>query len=370
MSRSVLHAPSSAARRLQCPGSARAEAAEPDDESPHAREGSAAHWVVEQRVQHGVIVPVGTLAPNGEPVTQEMAEGADLMAGYLVRIQQEHRFTAAHVEQPVSCRRIHPECFGPPDFFGVTDGYMVHLVDYEFGHLPIDPFENAQLVEYLSGVLDFLKLSDTVYVCFAICQPRAYSGDAAIREWRVRASDLRGLWNKLAAAEEEAESATPRHITGPECRYCRARWPCAALRGAAAGVMDFSTQQQPRALPIEAASLELRMIAEAADLLKFRREALEAQVDAALRAGQRAPHHQLVPGKPSPLKWTRPAAEVAALGKLFGVELLRPAEPITPNQALKLIAAPVISAYSERTPAGLKLAEISATEARRVFYTR
>ena len=372
MSHSPLHAPSSAARRLQCPGSAQAEAALPDDESAHTREGTAAHWVLERRIRDGGFTEAGTLTPEGFTVSAEMVDGAELLSDYLRRLGARYTFARAYVETPIECCRIHPNCFGTPDFFGVTEDGTVWVIDYKFGHGFVDEFENAQLVEYASGVLDHLGLDDDRQIVLAVCQPRYYGGAAAVREWRVHGADLRPLWNRLAAAESEAEptpgAALPRHQTGPECRNCRARLGCQALRRAASGTLEVCTRALPDQLPTDAASLELLQLREAAAIIKARAEALEAHVDAALRRGEAAPFHTLEQGAPGKLVWSRPAAEVLAMGKLMGADLARPQEPITPTQAKKVICEAAINAYASRAPAGLVLAPISAAKARRIFY--
>ena len=87
--------PSSAARRVACAGSRALEELYPEDkESPHAREGHAAHWLSAQVLHwklletHGQgIFPSFNMPshdPDGEPIDKEMIEGAKLYAKHIL----------------------------------------------------------------------------------------------------------------------------------------------------------------------------------------------------------------------------------------------------------------------------------------------
>jgi hypothetical protein len=67
-------------------------------------------------------------------------------------------------------------------------------------------------------------------------------------------------------------------------------------------------------------------------------------------------------------RWAKPPAEVFALGDMMGVELRKPSEAITPNQARDLgLDAAVIAAYAERPTGAAKLTPRDASTAARVF---
>ena len=95
MSEHAFLAPSSAFRWVHCAAAPSMEAAYPELEpSPESLEGTAAHWVVQMLLQ-GTPVSLGTQAPNGVAVTEEMLEGAELV--------QEDIFAALRSEQGISC---------------------------------------------------------------------------------------------------------------------------------------------------------------------------------------------------------------------------------------------------------------------------
>lgn len=366
---SRLHAPSSAARRLQCAGSAKAEAERPDDDSEESREGTAAHWVLSECLQHGILHPAGSVAPNGYVITDEMIEGRDCFVEHITRLAAQGGVSAFGSEVKVRARRIHPECWGTLDYYMVIHG-AIHLLEYKFGHRYVEVFENPQLAEYLSALLDLLNFDDSRPVTFHIVQPRYFGAAGPVRSWEFVASDMRALWNKLSAAEVEAEHATPLHTVGPECRDCKARAACPTLQRAAAEAIAESSRLTPFDLPPDAVGVELRYLQAAADRLKARISGLQAQAMQFMQEGHQVPHWQLTRGQ-SRLKWNRPIDEVIQLGDLFGKDLRKPRDAITPTQAKKLgIDEAVISAYAERQPGALSLEPVTATDVAKTFYTR
>ena len=201
--------PSSAARRVACPGSRALEAMYPEDkESPFAKEGEAAHWVASELLRSCESFP--TYAPNGEFITQEMFKGADLyydsIATVLNRFYGMVDYTQLSIEQRVDISRIHPDCWGTPDCW-LYHAPELHIWDYKFGHGFVEVFENWQLIEYAAGILDRLGVNGiadqhtTIY--FYIIQPRNFHRLGPVRTWRVKASDLRSYFNILESQEAE-----------------------------------------------------------------------------------------------------------------------------------------------------------------------
>ena len=65
-------APSSADIWMNCPGSVAMQAAQPpEEETEESREGTAAHWLLEQ-ILLKLTVPADAIAPNGVPINDEM----------------------------------------------------------------------------------------------------------------------------------------------------------------------------------------------------------------------------------------------------------------------------------------------------------
>lgn len=359
-------APSSADRWVNCPGSVVMEAAYPEtEETPEQREGTAAHWAVEQ-VLHGHAIDPGVIAPNGWVLDQEMCDGAELM---LEAIPQRVR-PLVRVEQRVSMgKRIHPECWGTPDVQAYDpSGRRVHVPDYKYGHGYVEVIDNWQLICYAAGVLDAYGLHDLdVTLELSIVQPRCWHKTGHVRRWTVPASDLRGPWNRLMMAAETALGPEPPLNAGDHCRNCRARHACPALHKYVTRIHDLTERALPLEMPDNALAFEVRDLRRLAELLQARLTGLEADAEARLRAGKRLPGLALEKGE-SPLKWTAPAATVLGLGRVYGLDLAKPPAPITPTQARKAgLPEAVLSGAAKRDATAAKLVLSDPMAMRRIF---
>ena len=360
-------APSSMARTLQCPASVTLAARYPEPRNDAAREGTAAHWVMSE-VLAGEVCCEGQIAPNGVVVTDEMIDAAELVYDHVRRVAGGPGLL---VEQRVSIPRIHPQCFGTPDVvWWQAPRARLHVWDLKFGHAHVGAFENAQLAAYAAGLCSDLDgfEEQACAVHLHIVQPRNYHRDGPIRTWTTTAAALRTMWNLMAAAAEEALGPNPKARTGPECKYCPARHACPAIQTAALSVLDTVGAALPLDLPGAAAGAELRRLRYAGELLAARVSGLEAQVEDALRRGEQVAHWALEPSAGREA-WTKPNAEILALGELYGLPISKTV-PLTPKQARdKGLPAEVVKMYSARPPGPMKLVPDDGSAARRAFGT-
>lgn len=365
-------APSSAARRIQCPGSTLLEAAYPETETtPEAAEGEAAHWAAAEMLS-GRLVDIGQVAPNGVVLTQEMVEGADLYYDDVVATLKPHGIApdTGAIEQPVAIPRVHPQSFGTPDY-AVWVGLRLCVWDYKFGHRFVEVYENWQLIEYVAGllqpVLDRGLEDRAVDVTVKIVQPRAYHRSGPIRSWSFKASEIRGHINIASTAAHEALGPEPRQRVGPECRDCRARHACVTLQRAAMRELDEAGREQPLDLPPAALGLELRMLREGIARLQARASGLEEQALAQIKRGVVVPGWGVEHGA-GRQRWKAPPTEVLAVGQMFGLDLARPVEPITPLQAVKAgLPAEMLAAMAETPRGAAALVPDDGSKARAVF---
>lgn len=371
-------APSSADRWVQCPASVQLSERFPElVEHPSAAEGDAAHWVAYSMLKTHV-PQLGDITPNGLSVTEEMLEGGKLWANTIFAICNPHGgLSRVRLEQREQMPSIHPECHGTPD--AVIDLAElvgeVHVPDYKFGHGEVEEFENWQTVLYSRGVLDRLgfdgHMEQHLTLVFTIVQPRCYTSKGPVRQWRVKAAELRGMWNRLHAAADEALGDDPTYRAGPHCEHCPGRRACPALKRIGGAAMDYAGSGMPVELPPEWLGLELQQVERLHGLLGARLEALREQAEFHIRNGGAVPLYALQPGQGS-TKWRAEPEELFGLGDLLGVDLRKPAAPITPTQAKtafkkKGLDGSVIDAYSERVPGSLKLVPVNASQARRIF---
>lgn len=367
-------APSSAARWVACPGSVPLSLLYPEaEDSPEAREGTAAHWAFGELLA-GRAIDVGLIAPNGVVLNDEMIEGAEMYVDDVLGVFGSSGDTL-RVEERVDMPSVHPQNWGTPDTWAplhdATSGKLtIYLWDYKFGHEYVDVFENWQLIDYAAGILDKLNIDGHAdqFVSFVmrVVQPRSYHRDGPVREWRIGAADLRPYFNKLRNAAELAMRPDAPCTPNPECKHCPARHACEAFTGAAYAAADLSSRSVPLELSAAAMGLELRTLKRAQAMLDARVTGLEQAAFARLTRGERIPFFALE-SSPGRTVWAKPIEEVIALGQMFGKDLSKPMA-ITPKQAEKAGVDPALVALYSTAPNGaLKLVADDGAKARKVF---
>ncbi len=367
--------PSAAARWGVCALSVSLEAAYPEAEaSPASLEGTAAHWVVECHLK-GSPPTLDSQAPNGVAVTQEMIEGAELVVQTIEATLGPRWREMLVVERRVQIPRIHPtQCWGTPDYYAwavFPDGRrFLFLFDYKFGHGVVEVVENRQLIAYASGLMSEVEGLDDQNTILAMCivQPRAYHRDGPVRWRKVRGSDIRGDVNILAGQAAKATSPNPPALPDPDaCKNCKGRHACEALQRAAYLAADKAQQATAIDLSPLALGIELRMLTRAQKLLEARVSGLEAQAVAEIKRGKLVPYW-MMDSAPGRLSWDKPAAEVIMLGAIYGIDIAKPPEPVTPAQAIKKgVPAELVGAYASRPPGAAKLTYDDGTKARLTF---
>lgn len=362
-------APSSAERWVNCPGSVKLEALYPEaEEAEHQREGNAAHWAA-QEVGEGRLVAPGQIAPNGWVLDDDACDGADLM---LSAIPERLRPFVLRESRVSMARRIHPDNWGTPDAWAYdAHERVVYVWDYKFGHGVVDVFENWQLVNYAAGVVEHLgldggaELEHRVVLC--IVQPRAYHRDGHVRRWTVPMAHLRNQWNRLEMAAATAVGDSPPVNPGPYCDNCRARHECPGLHKDTSRIWLRFENAVPLVLSDNALGHEIRDLRRLQTLLEARVSGLEAAAEQRLRGGRRIPGLAL-DSKPGREKWTADSATVIAFGQMYGLQLSKPPEPITPNQARKAgLPEEVLKGMAARERTAPKLTLSDESDARRIF---
>ena len=375
--------PSSAARRVQCPGSNLMESLHPEtEESDDAREGTASHelaaLMVESASRARTAWPdeaVGQAASNGVIWTQESYDAAEMYAEAIREVMLATSTFTPHVEDRVEVSRIHPELWGTTDcwLFDKNSGTLYDW-DYKYGHRPVEIFENWQMIEYVTGILDKLEIDGLAdqhtRVVMTIVQPRAYHRDGPIRSWSVLASDLRGYVNRLIDVEAEALGPDPGTRAGAECRDCTARHACDTLHAACGSVLEFVGKPIPVSLEPDAVGTLLVMYRRAADILKAGLSGLEAHAEGLIASGGTVPGFAMEQGY-GRQKWTEDNDSIIQMCDLLSVDIRKPAEPVTPKQALKLgVDESVITEYSITPRTDAKLVPATQTIASAVFSKR
>lgn len=346
------------------------------EETPEAAAGTASHWlgaIFITNTTKGIFdvspLSMKMTAPNNVVLDDEMIEAAEMYADDVNEVMRKTGNFNPQVEQRIAMPMIHELSWGTPDcwFFDRATGHL-YIWDYKFGYGIVEVFENWQLINYVAGILAMLDVADEyITIHFRIVQPRAFHRDGPIREWVVNAAGLRGYFNQLEARAHEALSANAVTRSGPHCKHCTARHACTAALQGGVQLYEVAAQPMPVTLPADALGVQLAIVQRAIKQLEYIESGMHAQVEATIKNGTLVPGY-ILESSTGHLKWTKPDAEVLALGDALNFNLRKKEAVITPTQALKLgVDDSVISAYSERPNTGVKLVPDNGNKAKRMF---
>ena len=366
-------APSSAARRMACPGSLSLEEKyRTEDQSDAARQGTLAHEIARYMLENGVdfdfdkyAMATGTLLRAvASDMIQEMIDGAKLYCEHVLLTAQ---LAELHIEEKIEIAVVHADCWGTPDCWAFRPwSNELHVWDYKFGFSPVEVFENWQLLEYACGIIDRLNIQPRA-ISLHIVQPRGYHRQGPIRTWTISKEQLGKYLVELWKAERKAVEPDAPCVPSIQCTHCTARHACNALQRAALRFVDTGAETVPLELDAGQTGNELRLLHNAAKLLDARITGLEEQAKAFIAQGRTVPHYRMDWGQGREI-WKCPVSQVITLGDMMHVDLRKPAEAITPKQAVKAgVPREVIDRFSETTRGALKLITDDGNQARTIF---
>ncbi|MCK5127522.1 MAG: DUF2800 domain-containing protein [candidate division Zixibacteria bacterium] len=351
------------------------------EEGEEAKEGTASHEIAAELIDDNTRGPtvrtvdkfIGKQATNGIVFTEEMYDGAKMYADDVGNVMRDTSiFGGANFgnEQRLTMPRIHELSFGTTDQF-IYDYHngVLYVWDYKFGYLVHEAFENWQTINYVEGIVEKLGIGDqNITVHIRIAQPRAHHRDGPIHEWIVKLCDLRAYFNILRdnAAIALGNNAVIR--TGKHCRDCQARHACPAALKAGLGLYEVSMRPTPQDLTPFALGVQLLIVQRAIKQLEYVETGLKEQAKAIIKRGSIMPNYMLENGVGN-LAWTKPTAEIIALGESLKIDLRNPKKSVvTPTQAKKLgIDDAVIKAYSKKSNTSLKLVADTGNKAKMFF---
>ena len=358
--------PSGAHRWMRCPGSIVLEAEYPDDSSPYAAEGTCAHDLAASVLTDPeFVIPVGeTKEVDGFKikVTQDMA---DYVMDYCKLIWEYAEGGDLLVEQRVDFSRV----IDVPDSFGTSDavilkGDELYVVDLKYGMgVKVDAENNEQLQLYALGALEAASLfsDDIQYVTMVIHQPRLNH----VAEWCVPVDALRefGLEARASAGiAQDAEDVLAKsdklnwmYLSPGEkqCRFCKAKATCPALRDEVGGIvhetatLDDFADLIPERPDSGSGDNYLSVAMSKVDLVEAWCKAVRAEVERRLLAGQTIDGWKLVEGRKGNRAWSDEAEVEEIMKKSFR---LRDDEMYTQ----KLISPAVAEKLLKDTPKRLK----------------
>lgn len=228
-------------RTLECPGWVRVSDGIVSAESEYAREGTAAHALIEECFKThrnsdaflgGWIdadLNIRDAKPNTEgaiEITQGMVEATQTMLD-TVRKDRE-RGDRLEVEVGFHLGVLHEDLWGTSDAV-LYKPLKRKLVVYDYKHgagIAVDVDENQQLLGYACGAVfgqwtgkikPDLRI-DTVEI--VIVQPRAHHGGGMVRRWETEALALLDWADKYAKGAARTQDPDAPLALGDWCRWC------------------------------------------------------------------------------------------------------------------------------------------------------
>jgi hypothetical protein len=253
---------SGAKRWMNCPGSVRMEEGQPDSGSSYAREGTAAHELIETCLRDGVLDPIDFLGQDiGVPISGEVSEfiavTPDMVDATTVFVNYVRDRIAANIGAIVHFeRRGDLGVFNPPvPMFGTADVVIFHperghmeVIDYKHGQgVVVEVTRNEQTMYYaLVASVAEGRVPDTIRC--TIVQPRAQHDDGPIRSYDFDRDELVAFKHELMAAAERTQDPDAPLQVGPWCRFCRAKAICPAQKQHAVDLMqaEFEFEVAPQ----------------------------------------------------------------------------------------------------------------------------
>lgn len=367
-SKHALLGPSSSARWLACPPSARLTEFMPNETSVYAEEGTKAHYLCEQVVRRSIPgwegLPEAPMQDlwNSDDYTPEMKEAAKLYADFIHTLYAEFKHTpTVCVEQHVKMTRWVPECFGTCDCLLIGDG-ILHVVDFKYGAgVPVSPEENTQMMLYALGAWELFRATDQINtVRMSIVQPRIQSEPET---WEIPENDLtRWAESFLKPMAQLAWEGKGQLNPGEkQCRWCKAKAQCRAWKDKYGPLAGFVAEtipeaRDPRLLTDEEIGDWLTQVQGLADYVKC----LETYAQQQLQSGKPVPGWKLVEGR-STRRFTDQDAAFRAM-EASGIQeaMLYERTPISLTAAEKLLGkkhfAEVCGSYVEKPKGSPKLA--------------
>jgi len=328
---------------MRCPGSVALEAAFPDQSSSYAAEGTLAHTLASEY-----------LDGSGKHPSQRVGEQHDVdgftftvdddMAGHvadyisLVREYAERGLLLIEQRVPIGHLTGEQGATGTSDAIVVdTANRVLTVIDLKYGMgVKIDA-DSEQLKMYALGALEQCdQLGEFDDACMVIHQPRLNH----VSEHWLPVADLRAFKQQAAEAAEAARQPDAPLVPGEkQCRFCKAKSTCPALRAEVSEIVSGSATLDEFTTPdMTTGDNYLSMAMSKVELVEHWCSAVRAEVARRLLAGRSVDGFKLVEGKRGNRKWNSDA-EVEALFKSFRLrqDEMYDYSLISPTKAEKLL---------------------------------
>jgi hypothetical protein len=348
--------PSGAHRWMACPGSVVLEAAFPDQSSSYAAEGTLAHEIASECLTKG-LYPAEFVGTKHTVDGFDFTVGLDMsahVADYMGLVRDLAEDKTLYVESKVPIGHL----TGEEGATGTSDVVIVDvanrnlsIVDLKYGMgVRVEATDNPQLMMYALGALELYGvLCDFDTVSMYIHMPRLnYVGECHLStaellqfasEVRIAAGHVQ-LAQSLELREDDDVSDGFFSPGEKQCRFCKAKATCPALRAEVAEIVSGSATLEDFMAEVpdmQTGDNYLSMAMAKVGLVEDWCKGVRAEVERRLLAGQKVDGFKLVEGRRGNRKWAD-EAEVEALFKSFRLRAddMYDKSLISPTKAEKL----------------------------------
>ena len=388
MSKSPLIA-ADADRWIVCAGSVQAEASHPaiaGQRNETREEGIACHKIAMEMLRsyqdpNATILAasdyIDTLSDNGVVITVELMDSVlEYVNDVLEYCNANGRMQHIKIESRVNLEHIYPGMHGFCDCWDYNPDMMTLTIwEGKYGRTVVEPFENPQQTEYLTGIIKELGLTSpqiqNLFLEFRVVQPRAWHHEGTIRSWCFEYYQIAQVLDRLKNKALESMSENPSCVPGPHCSGCNARDRCGALTRAGHIAMNVAMGVEDATLNGAELGYELSTVDYMVSILKARKTGLEEQAKALIKSGKSTvPGWDIQQGY-GRQRWikSKPISEIIEEAELlYDFQMAKLTADCTPKQAITRGLDPdFVEMYSE-TPLGeLKLMQDDGSKARQAF---
>jgi len=342
---------SSAAQRINCPGSLELEKKAPEQEaSDFAARGSMLHAAIEL-----LIVADPATLDDAEPMMQELV-GKNLGFGEdheiteeliddklrpaiktWFDIVEEYGIDDWFIEQRVSLETVINGAFGTAYIIAKDSADRLHILDWKFGDgVPVAAEGNLGLGFYAAGALydedpELQEFTDKISgVVLHIVQPRTGLAKVDPRDtWETTEAWVESLVNQAVEAMDKAALPDAPLKPGSWCRWCRAKAGCSAHAAMASEALSKA--------PESMTAVELADALHKASLLEDWCKAVVKLAQKELESGAAVPGWKLVRGRAGARKWIDPdvVADICKKKHLKVAEMYKPRVLLSPTEMEK-----------------------------------
>lgn len=326
---------------MRCPASLRLEADLPDTTSRYAAEGTLAHTLASDYLQHQrhpSEVLGHTIQVDGFDFVVDDSMVAYVLDYCKLVMEYAAKGTLA-VEREVSFSdavRV-PGSFGTADALVFSDDTL-YVIDLKYGMgVRVMAQDNEQLMLYALGALEtYGFLGDFKEVSMIIHQPRLNH----VAEFVVPVGYIHDFAERAELAAQRALFANdPEYVPGEkQCKFCKAKAICPALKGEVeASTADLATPEDFADLA-QTDATKLAADMERVAIIEQWCAAIREEVERRLLAGETIPGFGLEMGRKGNRKWID-EAEVAEVLKKHKVDekLIYDRKLHTPTKIEKLL---------------------------------